>query len=234
VSDGFKTTRWTIVVAAAESSPDGRRAFEKLCESYWYPLYAFVRRRGYDASSAQDLTQSFFLRVMEKGYLDDLDPSAGKFRAYLLASIKHFLSNERSRSAALKRRADDPSFTISLDGAEEIYRKEAHKQLNAEQLFERQWALTVLGRAIERLQGEYESSGRAELFDRLKGFVTGDSEGKYSDAAAALGMTEGAVKTAVHRLRRRLGKVLRDEVTQTLASPEQLDDEIRHLLHVVS
>ena len=231
--DDFQTTRWSMVLAAADRDPDGDRALAWLCEAYWFPLYAFVRRRGHDADTARDLVQAFFLRVLEKDYLRGLDPAAGKFRAFLLASIKHFVSNELARSRAEKRRADNPGFTVQLDQAEELYQREAPQGLNAEELYERRWAATVLRRATDRLGHEYRESGRGELFDRLKGFLTGEADLSYAMIAGELDMNEGAVKTAIHRLRQRLGKALRDEVAQTIADSGQVDDEIRYLLRVV-
>lgn len=231
--DDFKTTRWSVVLAAAGQETDRHRALGWLCEAYWYPLYAFVRRRGHDTESASDVVQSYFLRVMEKDVFRDVDPGAGKFRAFLLASMKNFLSNEREREQAVKRRAENPAFTVSLDGADELYRREASQELNAEELFEKRWALTVLDRAVERLGRDYDQLGRGGLFERLRGFLTGEVEDSYVEIAAALDMKEGAVKTAIHRMRKRLGRVLREEVAQTVSDPEQLDDEIRHLLRVV-
>jgi len=233
MSDDFKTTRWSLVLAAADRDPEGDRALGWLCEAYWFPLYAFLRRRGHDAEIARDLVQAFFLRVLEKDYLRGLDPAAGKFRAFLLASIKHFVANELARSRADKRRADNPSFTDQLDHAEELYLREAAPDLNAEELYEKRWATTVLLRATDRLEQEYRRSGRGDLFDRLHGFLTGGPEISYATVAQELGMKEGAIKTAVHRLRQRLGRVLREEVAQTIADPQQVDEEIRYLLRVV-
>jgi len=231
--DDFKTTRWSVVLAAAGRESDRGDALGWLCEAYWYPLYAFVRRRGHDPESARDVVQSYFLRVMEKDVFQGVDPGAGKFRAFLLASMKNFLSNEREREQAQKRRAENPAFTVSLDGADELYRREASQELNAEELFEKRWALTVLARAVDRLGQEYDQLGRGDLFERLRGLLTGDAEDSYAEIAAALDMKQGAVKTAIHRMRNRLGRVLREEVAQTVSDPDQLDDEIRHLLHVV-
>lgn len=229
----FETTRWSLVLAAGGGDPEARQAMEWLCEAYWQPLYAFVRRRGHDPERARDLVQSFFLYSMQAELLRDVDPRAGRLRAYLLASIKHFISKQLDHERALKRRAQDARFTLSLDDAEAIYRRESTDDPSPEQLFEKRWALTVLRRATERLRQEYAELGRSELFERLGGYVTGESEGAYEAAATELEMSVGAVKTAVHRLRKRLGRVLRDEVAQTVADPEQVDDELRHLLRVL-
>ena len=203
----------------------------ELCRVYWYPLYAYIRRRGHDTHESEDLTQEFFLRLLDKKYLAQVDRQKGKFRAFLLASLKHFLANDWDRSKTQKRGGG--LTVIAFDGldAESRYRQEPAHNLTPEKLFERQWALTVLDRVLARLQAEsVVLDGGPAVFGCLKQFLTGGrSPGGYALVGAELGMTEGAVKTAVHRLRRRYRQLLRDEIAQTVAGPEEIDDEIRYL-----
>ena len=211
MSDPFKTTRWSLVLTAAAGTEGSREALEWLCATYWFPLYAFVRRQGHDPDAARDVTQSFFLRLLDRKALRRLDPQQGRFRAFLLASMKNFLANERARDAALKRRIEDPAFKVSLDDAESRYLGEPASRLGPEEIYETQWALAILDRSIGRLGDEQEATGRGELYRRLRGYLTGDDP-PYDRLAADLQMTEGAVRVAVHRLRRRLGVLLREEV----------------------
>jgi RNA polymerase sigma factor (sigma-70 family) len=230
---GFAATRWTLVLAAARGNvtPRAAEAMAELCRVYWYPLYAYVRRRGHDNHEAEDLTQEFFLRLLAKNYLADADREKGKFRAFLLASLKHFLANEWDRSQAKKRGGGQTVLPISTVDAESRYRLEPWHDLTPERLFERQWALTVLDQVLSRLRTEFSSEGKQAVFDKLKTFLTGGREsGGYAQVAADLEMTEGAVKTAVHRLRRRYRRLLRDEIAQTVAGPEEVDGEIEYLL----
>jgi RNA polymerase sigma factor (sigma-70 family) len=230
---GFAATRWTLVLAAADGrvAPRAAEAMEELCRLYWYPLYAYVRRRGHEAHEAEDLTQEFFLRLLTKDFLAGVDRRKGKFRAFLLAALKHFLANEQDRRQAQKRGGG--KVVISLDGlkAESRYQLEPAHSLTAEKLFERQWAIAVLDRVLRRLQTEFAAEGKQTLFERLKRFLaSGRQPGGYAEVAAELRMTEEAVKTAVHRLRRRWRQLLRDEIAQTVAGPEEIDEEIRYLL----
>jgi DNA-directed RNA polymerase specialized sigma24 family protein len=230
---GFAATRWTLVLAAARGdvTPRAAAAMAELCRVYWFPLYAYVRRRGHDTHAAEDLTQEFFLRLLDKDYLAGVDRDKGKFRAFLLASLKHFLANEWDRSQSQKRGGGNVILPLDVAGAENRYSLEPSHDLTPERLFERQWALTVLEQVLARLQGEFATDGKQPVFDALKPFLTaGRESGGYAAAAAELAMTEGAVKTAVHRLRRRYRQVLRDEIAQTVASPEEVDEEIRYLL----
>jgi RNA polymerase sigma-70 factor (ECF subfamily) len=226
----FTTTRWSIVLAAAhDSRPQAREALATLCGAYWFPLYYYVRRRGYRADEAQDLTQAFFATLLEKEYLDMADPGRGRFRSFLLASLSHFLANEWDRARARKRGGGK---VISMDvaDAESRYSLEPADDLTAERLFERQWAMTLLDQVLAELREELARDGKQPLFDRLKGFLGGEAPGaSYGQVAAELGMTEGAVKTAVHRLRRHYRRLLRARIAQTVASAEEIDDEIRHL-----
>jgi len=229
VSDRFQTTHWSLVLAAARGGEGAAAALEWLCGAYWYPLYAFIRRQGHDADAARDLTQSFFLHVIEKDALKAIDPRLGKFRAFLLASVKNFMANEREREGAQKRRADHPAFRLSLEDAEPRYLNERPADLSPEELFERRWARAILDRAVRRLEKEHAAASRGEVFARLRGHLTGE-EAAYDRMAEELGMTEGALRAAVHRMRRRLGTLLREEVAQTVASPADIEDEIRQLL----
>ena len=228
----FATTHWSVVLAAGgRDSTESRRALEALCEAYWYPVYAFVRRQGYGADEARDLTQGYFLRLLDKDFLADVRPELGRFRSFLIASVKHFLSNERDRERALKRGGGQA--TVPLDGelAEGRYRIEPPDTLTPEMLFERRWATTVLDRALERLRTQASRESEAARFERLKAYLTGVSPASsYREAAADLDMSEAAVKTAVHRWRKRFGEVLRAEIAETLSDPREVDDEIRYLL----
>ncbi len=229
---GFAATRWTLVLAAARGNPTSRaaEAMAELCRLYWYPLYAYVRRRGHDIHEAEDLTQEFFLRLLAKNYLLGIDRQKGKFRAFLLASLKHFLANEWDRSQAQKRGGGQTILPISAADAENRYRSEPWHDLTPEKLFERRWALTVLDHALARLQTALAFEGKQAVFERLKPFLTAGREtSDYAAAAADLQTTAGAVKTAVHRLRRRYRQLLRDEIAQTVASAAEIDEEIRYL-----
>ena len=231
----FQTTNWSLVLAARdEPSAAGREALEALCERYWYPLYACVRGSGHDADAARDLTQDFFARLLERDFLEGVSPEAGRFRSFLLASLKHFLSHERDKRRALKR--GGTSIHVSLDDgtAEDRFAREPADHLTPEQVFERRWALTVLDHALEKLKLEHAARGEHHRFERLREFLTGqEPHPSYRDIAGELGVTEEAVKAAVHRLRRRLGVVLREEIADTVARPEEIDDEVRYLLRIV-
>jgi RNA polymerase sigma-70 factor (ECF subfamily) len=229
----FPTTHWSAVLAAADSrDPRSPFALSEICEAYWRPLYAFVRRQGADADEAGDLVQGYFARLLEKNYLGDVRRDRGRFRAFLLVSLKHYLANERDRSRARKRSPRERLLSIDAEQTEERLRIALADTADPEQLFERQWALTLLERALDRLGEEAESAGAKGRFERLKGFLT-ENDGaaaSYQEVAAELATTEGAVKTAVYRLRRRFGELLRDEVAGTVVHPDEVDAEIRHLL----
>jgi RNA polymerase sigma-70 factor (ECF subfamily) len=232
-SGGFAATRWTLVLSAARASetPRAAAALAELCRVYWYPLYAYVRRRNYEVHEAEDLTQEFFARLLEKNFLADVDPEKGKFRAFLLAALKHFLANEWRSSQAQKRGGGQPIVSLDTSAAETRYRLEPSHNLTPERLFERQWAITVLDRVLAGLQAEFAAQGKQPLFEELKQFLAAEQPAEgHADAAKKLGMTPGAVKTAVHRLRRQYRALLRDEIAQTVANPEEIDDEIRYLL----
>src|SRR6266508_434910 len=232
----FATTRWSLVLAAGRRKSDrSTEALATLCEIYWYPVYAFIRRQGHDADAARDLTQEFFTRVLEKNYFGDADPSRGRFRAFLLTSIRHFLSNERDRAHALKRGGTTPPLSLDVETAESTYQIEGQDNLTTEKLFDARWATVLLDRALGRLSQTYADSGKQTLFDRLKGFLTGDSDDvSYAVVAQSLDMTEAAVKVAVHRLRRRFRDALVAEISETVSDPAEIDGEIRYLLGAVS
>ena len=231
----FATTRWSQVLAAGHADTRGsREALSRLCESYWYPLYVYVRRWGYDADQAQDLTQEFFARLLEKHYLQAADPSRGRFRSFLLASLKHFLSNERDRAGAIKRGGRVTVVPLEIENAEGRYSLEPPDDETPEKIYERHWALTLLERTLARLSREFEAAGKRPLFARLEGYLTGEQETlPYSELASELGMSQGAVKVMIHRLRRRFGALLREEVGDTVSTPEEVDDEIRELFRVL-
>jgi RNA polymerase sigma-70 factor (ECF subfamily) len=232
----FGTTRWSLVLAAGQTSNERSvQALAHLCEMYWYPAYAFIRRQGCRPEEAADLTQEFFTRVLQKNYFHDADPAKGRFRAFLCGSIRHFLSNERDRARTLKRGGSQPAISLDVEAAEGTYRIELRDDLTPEKLFDRRWALILLERALARLRDSHVSAGKSELFDRLKGFLTGDSTGvPYADVAQALGMSEGAVKVAVHRLRRHFRGTLIQEISETVSDPADVDAEIAYLLKAVS
>ena len=227
----FTTTHWSLVLAAADAEDAHcREALAELCQVYWYPLYAFVRRQGHGPHDAQDLTQEFFMRLLEKDYLGDVDRSKGKFRSFLLAALKHFLSKEWARAKTLKRGGGRKLVSLDILYAEDCYRREPEDNATPERLFERRWALTLLDRVLARLSTEYETTGKRATFELLQGCLTGDSDLlPYAELAPRLGMTEGAIKVVVHRLRQRYRHVLREEISQTVADPAEIDDEIRHL-----
>jgi RNA polymerase sigma-70 factor (ECF subfamily) len=232
----FATTRWSQVMAAGQAQTTAsREALASLCEAYWYPLYAYVRRWGHGPDEAQDLTQAFFARLLEKHYLREADPSRGRFRSFLLASLKHFLSNERDKASAVKRGGRATIVALEIETAEGMYQLEPPDADTPEKVFERRWALTLLQRTLARLRDECAAGGRREVFARLEGYLTGEQETvPYAQLAEELGMTEGAIKVAVHRLRRRFGALLRDEIGETVSDPRQVDDEVRELFRILT
>lgn len=232
MSARFQTTNWSLVLAArGEETLASRDALTRLCEIYWYPIYAFIRRKGHSAEEARDLTQGYFAALLEKAYLEDVRPEAGRFRSFLFASVSHFLSNERDRAHALKRGGNRALISLDGDTAEGRYRLEPAGELTPEKLFERQWALALLDRALDRLGDEEAATGSTAKFEQLRPYLTGeDTAAPHSEIASALGMSEGAVQVAVHRLRGRFGKVLREEIEHTVNDPEDVDAELRHLL----
>jgi RNA polymerase sigma-70 factor (ECF subfamily) len=230
---GFAATRWTLVLAAARGKTSSRAAdaLAELCRIYWYPLYAYIRRRGYSTQDAEDLAQEFFYQLLVRDSLEGIVPDKGKFRSFLLAALKHFLANEWDRTQAQKRGGGQTIVSLDAPSAEIRFRVEPSHDLTPEKLFERQWALTVLNRVLSRLQEEFAAGGKAGLFERLKGFLAGGpTTASYADVGRELEMSEGAVKVAVHRLRRRYRELLREEIAQTVSRPEEIEGEIRYLL----
>ncbi|MHC4626602.1 MAG: RNA polymerase sigma factor [Planctomycetota bacterium] len=227
----FATTHWSVVLAAGKSSaPRQKQALEILCQSYWFPLYAYLRRRGYDRHQAEDLTQAFFARILEKKDLRTADPKCGKFRSFLLVRLKYFLSDQRDRARAKKRGGGRKVLSLNGENAEGQYSLEPATQLSPEMLFEKAWALTVLERTMGRLEDEMTNKNRKELFDHLKVYLTTDKDAiPYQNVATELSMTEGSVRVAVHRLRRQYRKLLRDEIAQTIADEDQIDEEMGSL-----
>ncbi len=227
----FATTRWSVVLAAGKSSaPRQKQALETLCQSYWFPLYAYLRRRGCESHEAEDLTQAFFARILEKKDLRTADPKCGKFRSFLLVRLKYFLSDERDRAQAKKRGGGRRILSLDASDAEGHYNLEPATQLSPEMLFEKAWALTVLDRTMGRLEADMANKSRKKLFDHLKVYLTTDKDAiPYQDVAAELSMTEGSVRIAVHRLRRRYRKLLRDEIAQTVGDEDQIDEEMGSL-----
>jgi RNA polymerase sigma-70 factor (ECF subfamily) len=232
----FATTHWTAVLAAGRrSAPQADVALEELCRTYWYPLYAYVRRRGHTREDAEDLTQSFFARFLEKNYLDGLNGERGKFRAFLLASMNHFLSNEWDRARCQKRGGGAALLSLDWQDADTRYRIDPADNLSPDRLYDRAWAVTLLEQVLARLRAENTGEGRAAAFEKLKPFLTaGRGVMPYAEAAAALNLTETAARAAVHRLRRRYRELLREEIRQTLSDSAQVAEEMRTLLGAFS
>jgi RNA polymerase sigma factor (sigma-70 family) len=231
----FATTRWSLVLAAGRpNSPQASAALATLCETYWYPLYAYIRRRGHDADDAQDLTQAFFTRLLEKNDLATADSERGKFRSFLLTSLKHFLSNEWDRGHAQKRGGGRTPVSIDFVAAEGRYNLEPSHELTAEKIFDRRWALTLLDQVLARLREESVQGGKSQIFELLKVFLTGENAPvSIRELADKLAMTEGALKVAVHRLRRRYRELLRTEIGETVADPDEIEQEIRDLFAAI-
>ncbi len=209
---------------------DAQDALSQLCEVYWYPLYAYVRRRVPDVSEAQDLTQAFFAELLEKNYVGSATPDRGRFRAFLLTAFKHFLSKEWQKAKAQKRGGGRAPIPLDFESADSSIRIEPASGLTAEQFYDQQWAIALLGQIMERLAAEFEQSGKTKLFEELKGFIIGDHAGAtYRQVAEKLNMTEAAAKKAGSRLRRRYRELLREEIAQTVEEPAEVDDEIRNL-----
>jgi RNA polymerase sigma factor (sigma-70 family) len=226
------STQWSQVLAARDgTNTEARAALEFLIQTYWHPLYAFIRHRGYSPEESSDLTQAFFTELLEKNSLARVDPQKGRFRSFLLASLRNFLSHERERRGAIKRGGATFTDSLDLETGEQRYAMHLANDQTPEDVFERRWAMTVLDRAIERLQKESSDSPSDNHFKQLRGYLTGrEPEVSYREMAEAIGMNEGSVKVAVHRLRKRYGQCLRAEIADTVADPADIDDEVRHLL----
>lgn len=224
-----------MLAAGRDRSPQAARALEELCRTYWFPLYAYVRRRGYTKEDAEDLTQAFFARLLEKNPLADLDSDKGKFRAFLLASLKHFLANERDKAHTQKRGGGNANLSLDWQTADTQFQVTATNEPSPDKAFDREWALALLAKVIERLQKECAADGKAKLFEQLKVFLmAGKADSAQREIAAVMGMEEGAVRVAVHRLRKRYRQLLRDEIANTLADAAMVDEEMRALFGAFS
>ena len=232
----FATTRWSVVLAAGRSDTTrARAALEKLCQTYWFPLYAYVRRRGHSPEDAQDLTQEFFARLLERGSLAKADSSLGRFRSFILTAMNHFLTDEWKKARAEKRGGGRGTVSLDLAAAEKRFDLEPADHSTPERIFEKQWALTLLAEVLNRLEGEYESEGKTDLFAALKQTLMGKRESQpYAELATRLDMNENAVKVAVHRLRKRYRALVRDEIAETLGLQEDVEEEMRHLFSVLA
>jgi RNA polymerase sigma-70 factor (ECF subfamily) len=220
-----------VLAAGGRPTPQAEQALADLCRTYWYPLYAYARRRGYSKPDAEDLTQGFFARFLERNYLDGLSSDKGRFRAFLLAAMKHFLANEWDRAGRLKRGGGEAPLSLDWQNADTRYQIHPADELSPDRLYDRAWAVTLLEQVILRLQDESAAVGQAALFAELKPFLmVGKKAIPYAQAAAALGLTEGTLRVMVHRLRRRYRELLRTEIAQTLSDPAQVDEEMRALL----
>ena len=232
----FATTQWSVVLAAGDASgQDARDALARLCEAYWYPLYAYVRRRVGDAHEAQDLTQAFFAHLFEKHTIARADRSRGRFRAFLLTALKHFLANERDKARSLKRGGGRVEVSLDFDAGESRYRIEPADKLTAELLYERRWILTLLDHVLERLRRELLAAGKGDQFEQLKGALTGEATAEqYERAAEALGISAAAAKQAAYRMRKRYRELFRAEVARTVEDEAAVDDEIGRLLETLN
>lgn len=234
--DVFATTRWTLVLAAGQrATPQATQALEELCRTYWFPLYAYVRRRGRAREDAEDLTQTFFARLMERNDLAGLSAERGRFRAFLLAALKHFLANEWDRSVRLKRGGQSQHLSLDWCTADTQFQLAATAAPTPDQAYDREWAVALLGKVVARLEKECVTEGRAQLFQELKVFLTaGKGARSHADAGRRLGMEETAVRVAVHRLRKRYRQLLRDEIAQTVSDAAQVDEEMQALFGAFS
>ncbi len=232
---GFATTHWTVVLAARErDGTASREALASLCSTYWYPLYAFIRRQGSNPHEAEDLTQEFFFRFLERHALESVRPATGKFRSFLLACLKNFLANERERAHAQRRGGGQPATHLDTRDAETRYSQEPANTLTPDLVFERRWAFAVLDRTLARLRHEYATDKKSDLFEQLQGFLPcGQGSVSKAELAAKRGVSVGAIDVAVHRLRQRFGALLREQVLETVSSEAEVREEIRYLISIL-
>jgi RNA polymerase sigma-70 factor (ECF subfamily) len=232
----FLTTHWSVVLAASNGATvQADAALERLCRTYWWPLYAFVRRRGHEAHDAQDLTQEFFARLLAKDFLRTVDRTKGKFRSFLLAAMEHFLAKEWRCANAQKRGGEFTFVSINDETAEQPYLQISSREHSPEKIFEREWATTLLSQATTHLRREFVESGKEELFEAVKVFLTGEKQAaSYAELATKLGTTEAALKMAVSRMRQRYRELLRAEIANTVSSPEEVDEELRAVISALS
>jgi len=230
----FTTTHWSVVLAAGDSSAPGRsKALEKVCETYWYPLYAFIRRQQRSPEDAEDLTQEFFAWLLESKHIGLADRDCGKFRSFLLVRLKHFLCDQAKKARAQKRGGGEPVLSLDVKLAEEHYQLELATDETPEKVFDRSWALAIMKQTVSRLREEYIGAGRGELFEELKRFQTGAEAPSYAETAARLSLSESAVKSAIWRLRQRHRELLREEIGRTVANPADVNEEIRYLISIL-
>jgi RNA polymerase sigma-70 factor (ECF subfamily) len=235
-SGGFASTRWSLVLLARDrATPEGDAALQALCCTYWYPLYAYIRRQVNSADQAEELTQEFFARLLEKDFLGDVDRERGRFRSFLMACCKHFLSNERDRARAQKRGGGRPTRSLDFAFANERYRLEPVDSLTPEKLFERRWALTLLDQVLDQLRREYHADGKGLLYERLKLALVGATEAlSYAAIGAELGMTEAAIRKAAQRVRGRYRDIFRECIGATVEDAEAVADEVRAVFAALS
>ena len=235
-SAAFAATHWSIVVSAAQSGSTGApEALAKLCRTYWYPLYAYVRRRGHGREDAQDLTQEFFARLLEKNWIGVADREKGRFRSFLLTAMNRFLADEWDKARAQKRGGGQVLLSLSFDAAESRLSREPADEVTPEESYQRRWVLTLLEEVLRRLQREYEQEGNGELFAALNPCLIGERTAQpYAELSRKLGLSESAVKSAVHRLRGRYRRFLREEIAQTVAAPGEVEEELRNLFAVLA
>jgi RNA polymerase sigma-70 factor (ECF subfamily) len=232
----FPTTRWTTVLAISGSDSHlAEQALATLCQIYWYPLYAYARAQAHTPEAAEDLTQAFFVRLLERRDLHHADRQKGRFRSYLLAAFRHFLADEFDKTTALKRGGGQIFISIDAQTAEERFQLEPVDALSPDKIYERRWALTVLDEALTRLKADYDETGKTQLYCALEGLLTRDGQqASYAAIGRRLGLSESAVKSALHRLRQRHRELIREEVAQTVGTSQEVDDEVRHLIAVLS
>lgn len=234
-SEWFEATHWSIVVSAGkQESPQAQEALAKLCQTYWYPLYVFVRRQGQNSENAQDLVQGFFAKLIEKNYAADAEREKGRFRSFLLLALKRYMANEWDHAKRQKRGGGLEIISLDQQNTELRYRAEPADAISPERAYERQWALTLLQNVLDRLSREFSSPGKARLFEELKVFLNGEKGGSYAEVGSRLRMSESAIKVTVHRLRLRYRELLRLEIADTLNNPEAIEDEIRNLFAALS
>lgn len=230
----FPVTRWTLVVAAGHPHRnETREALASLCESYWYPLYVYLRRRGYTAEQAQDFTQEFFVQLLQGRYLDRAEREKGRFRSFLLSSLKYFVADEEDRQRAQKR-GGAAVVSLEFKAGEERYQREPSHDDTPEHIFERRWVLLMLDRVVETLRNEFVQHGRADHFERLKVFLLGQSDTPYAALAREMNTSEGALKVTIHRLRKRYRELFRQQILDTVADPNEVESELRYLAAVLS
>lgn len=232
----FATTHWSVVLAAGRTEQAAAgAALERLCAEYWFPVYSFVRRKGHDEHQAEDLTQGFFARLLEKNWLESANPNRGRFRTFLLTAVSRFLANEHDRDQALKRGGGQRALSFDAQDAEGRYLLEPVSDSTPEKIFDQQWANQILAVVLEKLRGEFDAGGRAGRFEAMKNYLLDmDDAGSYSETAGRLGISESAVKSGIHRLRQRYGEILREEIAQTVESTAEVEAEIGRLLKILS